>query len=173
MRKKLIKKLERAGKLRKQKVGFVQIEALLRQAILDLQEAKKVSHLAERATYLLAYMAMLKAGRALLLLEGYIPADGAQHKTVVEITSVILGDKYRGLTEQFETMRRKRNELTYEAGALISLSEAQAAFSDAISLIQNILNEVKAQNPQLVLNLGLDEGLIEGYNQKFLRLKKD
>ncbi len=155
---KLIKKLHREGKIRKQKVGFVQIEALLRQAMSDLEEARKIFHLAGRATYLMAYMAMLKAGRALLLLKGYIPDDGAQHKTVVEITSVILGDRYRNLTGQFESMRRKRNEMTYEAGVLISLSEAQAAFFDAIALVQEILKEVKTQNPQLKLNLGLNEG---------------
>ena len=51
---KLIGKLEKAGKIRKQRVGFVQIEALLKEAILDLEEAKKIAHLAERATYLLA-----------------------------------------------------------------------------------------------------------------------
>ena len=154
---KLIKKLHREGKIRKQKVGFVQIEALLRQAMSDLEEARKISHLAGRATYLMAYMAMLKAGRALLLLKGYIPDDGAQHKTVVEITSAILGDRYRNLTGQFESMRRKRNEMTYEAGVLISLSEAQAAFSDAFALVQEILKEVKTQNPQLKLKLGLNE----------------
>jgi hypothetical protein len=65
---KLIKRLESEGKVRKQKAGVVQVEALLRQAVLDLKEAKKISDIAERATYLLAYMAMLKAGRALLLL---------------------------------------------------------------------------------------------------------
>lgn len=65
---KLIKKLETEGKIRKQKAGFVQIEALLKEAILDLKEAEKIVHLAERATYLLAYNAMLKAGRALMLL---------------------------------------------------------------------------------------------------------
>ena len=102
-------------------------------------------------------MAMLKAGRALLLLKGYLPADGAQHKTVVEITSAILGDNYKKLTGQFESMRRKRNEMTYEAGVLISLSEAKVAFSDAIALVQEILREVKTQNPQLKLNLGLNE----------------
>jgi len=122
---KLIKKLEKAGKLRKQKVGFVQIEALLKEAVLDLEESKKIAHLAERATYLLAYNAMLKAGRALMLLKGYVPDDGAQHKTVVEMTSAILGDSYRDLTEKFETMRRKRNEMTYESGTLLSRSEAQ------------------------------------------------
>ena len=154
---KLIKKLERAGKIRKQRAGFVQIEALLKEAVLDLEEAKKIAHLAERATYLLAYNAMLKAGRALLLLKGYVPDDGAQHKTVVEMTSAILGDPYRELTEKFETMRRKRNEMTYESGTLLSKSEAQKAFSDAISLVKKILAEVKSQDPQLKLKFDLND----------------
>ena len=151
----LIKKLEKEGRLRKQKVGNIQIEALLRQAIFDLAEAQKISSLAERATYLLAYMAMLKAGRALLLLKGYMPIDGAQHKTVVEVTEAVLGEKYRHLTIQFETMRRKRNEMTYEAGALLSMSESQKAFADAIDLIKGIFKLAKAQNPQMELKFDL------------------
>jgi uncharacterized protein (UPF0332 family) len=154
---KLARRLEKAGKIRKQKAGFVQIEALLKEAILDLEEAHKIAHLAERATYLLAYNAMLKAGRALMLMRGFVPDGGAQHKTVVEMTSAILGEHYRTLTDQFETMRRKRNEMTYEAGALLSKSEAQRAFSDAIMLMKKILAETKAQNPQLELKFDLQE----------------
>lgn len=154
---KLTKKLEKAGKIRKQKAGFVQIEALLKEAVLGLEEAKKIAHLAERATYLLAYNAMLKAGRALMLLKGYVPDDGAQHKTVVEMTSAILSDPYRELTEKFETVRRKRNEMTYESGTLLSKSEAQKAFSDAITLVKKIFTEAKAQNPQLELKFQLNE----------------
>lgn len=154
---KLIDKLEKEGRIRRQKAGFVQIEGLLKQAVLDLKEAEKITHIAERATYLLAYMAMLKAGRALLLLKGYIPTDGAQHKTVVEMTSAVLGEKYRKLAEQFERMRRKRNEMTYEAGALLSKSEAKEAFSDAILLVQDILTEVKLKNPQLELNFDITD----------------
>ena len=150
---KLIKKLEREGKVRKQKAGLVQVEALLKEALLDLEEVRRISSVAERATYLLAYNGMLKAGRALLLLSGYVPDDGAQHKTIVEMTAAILGAKYRSLTDQFETMRRKRNDLTYEAGTLLSRSEAQRAFSDAIELVKRILAEVKARNPQLDLKL--------------------
>ena len=129
----------------------------MKEAVLDLEEAKKIAHLAERATYLLAYNAMLKAGRALMLLKGYVPDDGAQHKTVVEMTSAILGDLYRELTEKFETMRRKRNEMTYESGTLLSMSEAQKAFSDAIALVKKIFTEAKAQNPQLELKFQLNE----------------
>jgi hypothetical protein len=36
---KLIRKLEKAGKIKKQKAGIVQIEALLKEAMLDLEEA--------------------------------------------------------------------------------------------------------------------------------------
>jgi uncharacterized protein (UPF0332 family) len=129
---KLIKKYKSLGRIKKQKVGVIQVEALLRQAVLDLDEAKKILSLAERASYLSAYMAMLKAGRALLLFKGYRPDDGAQHKTVVELTGAILGEEFRNLTSQFETMRRKRNDMTYEAGVLLSKTEAREALNDAI-----------------------------------------
>lgn len=152
---KLLKKLEAQGKIRKQKAGFVQIEGLLKEAILDLEEAEKILHLAERATYILAYNAMLKAGRAIMLLQGYAPADGAQHKTVVEMTGAILGNRYKDLMEQFETMRRKRHEMTYEAGTLLSKSEAQKAFSDAVAIVRKIMADVKAQNPQMELKFEL------------------
>lgn len=90
---------------------------------------------------------MLKAGRGLLLLNGYRPDDGAPHRTVVEMTGIILGKKYADLAEHFETMRRKRNDLTYEAGTLLSDTEAKQAFSDALSLVKGILKEVKLKNP--------------------------
>jgi uncharacterized protein (UPF0332 family) len=151
------KRFEKAGKIRKQKAGIVQIEALLKEAILDLEEARRIVNIAERATYLLAYNAMLKAGRALMLFQGYVPDDGAQHKTVVGMTSAILGDQYKNLSVQFETMRRKRNEMTYETAALLSMSEAQKAFSDAISLVKRILTEVKSKNPQLELKFNLND----------------
>jgi uncharacterized protein (UPF0332 family) len=147
----IIKKLEQEGKIAKQAAGIIQIEALLRESIIDLNEAKKTVRLSDRATYMLAYNAMLKAGRALLLTKGYRPVDGAQHKTVVEMTGALLGKNYVDLIGHFETMRRKRNEMTYEAGALLSSSEAEQAFSDAITLVKKILAEVKARNPQMEL----------------------
>jgi uncharacterized protein (UPF0332 family) len=152
----LINKFLREGRLRKQEAGFVQIESLLKEAIADLKEAKKIASIAERATYIMAYMAMLKAGRALLLMNGYVPDDGAQHKTVVEITGDILGKKYEELIQHYETMRRKRNEMTYEAGTLLSKAESEQSFKDAIDLVRTILAKVKAKNPQLELNIKLD-----------------
>jgi len=62
-----------------------------------------------------------------------------------------LGNDYVNLINHFETMRRKRNEMTYEAGALLSPSEAEQALSDAITLVKKILTEAKSRNPQLEL----------------------
>ena len=146
---KLIRRLEREGKIRKKETEFIQVEALLKEAILDLDEAKRISKIAERATFLLAYNAMLKAGRALMMLKGYLPANGGQHKTVVDMTGATLGDKFQNLCGQFERMRRKRNELTYEAGIAMSKTETKRAFSDAQALVKKILDELKSQNPQL------------------------
>lgn len=156
MLKRLIEKFQKEGRIKRQKVGLVQLEALLKEAMLDLKEAKKVLHIGDRATYLLAYMAMLKAGRALLFLHGYVPSDGAQHKTVVELSSEMLGAKYKGLTDQFENMRRKRNDITYEAGVLLSGAEAEQAFGDAMSLVREVLGKVKSLNPQLEIEFNLD-----------------
>ena len=92
-----------------------------------------------------------------MLLQGFVPDNGSQHKTVVEMTSAILGDRYEGITGHFETIRRKRNEMTYESGTLLSKSEAQKAFSDAIVLVEKIFAEVKSQNPQVELKFQLKE----------------
>ncbi|MBU1863124.1 MAG: hypothetical protein KKH94_05640, partial [Candidatus Omnitrophica bacterium] len=62
------------GKLKKEAAALGQIEGLLREAVIDLDEAQKTQEIAaHRATFFLAYMAMLRAGRALLLLNGYRP----------------------------------------------------------------------------------------------------
>lgn len=147
----LIRKLKLEGKLRDEKVGFIQIEGLLQDALKDVREAKAVIKIGERSPFILAYQSMLKAGRAFLFLYKFRPADGAQHKTVVQVCEAILGKPFKSLAEQFETMRRKRNELTYEYGALLSHSEIEAALHDAEEWIQVIFKKVKEKNPQFEL----------------------
>jgi hypothetical protein len=48
-------------------------------------------------------------------------------------------------------MRRRRNELTYEAGILISGTDSQKAFADARQLVKEVMEMVKSKNPQLEL----------------------
>jgi uncharacterized protein (UPF0332 family) len=101
----MIRRLEREGKIARQASGMSQVETLLKEAGMDLADAKKTLHLADRATYILAYNAMLKAGRAFLLMKGYRPADGGQHKTVVETTGFFLGSAYTDLINHFTAVQ--------------------------------------------------------------------
>jgi len=149
----LIKKLKAEGKLRDHQGEFVQIEGLLQDALKDVKEAKAVIRIGERAPFLLAYQAMLKAGRALLFLENLRPADGAQHRTVVQVCEVILGKSFKDLAYQFENMRRKRNQLIYEYGGLLSSSEIESALDDANDWIRAVARKVKEKNPQFELPL--------------------
>jgi len=144
---------EKQGKVRKVDAGFVQVEKMLSEAIVDLHDAKKIVNIVDRPAYIAAYNAMLKAGRALLLMHGYIPDDGAQHKTVVEICGKLLGKKYADLAQEFETMRRKRNDMTYEGNILLERSEVPKALDHAIKLLKKVLEEAKKRNPQLSLDI--------------------
>ena len=51
----LIKKLKTGGKLCEEKIGFVQIEGLLKDALKDIQEAELTIKIGERGPFLLAY----------------------------------------------------------------------------------------------------------------------
>lgn len=146
-----IEKLRGEGKLRDQKAAFVQIEGLLGDALKDIAEAKAVIGVGERACFILAYQAMLKAGRALLFLNGLRPADGAQHMTVIQVCESLLGPSFKSLAQQFESMRRIRNKITYEYGALLAHSEVERALDDAEKWIRAIGGKVKDKNPQFEL----------------------
>ena len=89
----------------------------------------------------------------MMLMEGYVPDDGGQHKTVIEVSGLILGEQFKISVRKFDNMRRKRNELTYEAGVLLSERDAENALNEAQALISGIFKKVKKRNPQFELEL--------------------
>lgn len=95
----------------------------------------------------------LKAGRSLLFLNHLRPADGAQHITVIQVCECFLGVSFKSLAQQFESMRRIRNQITYEYGALLAHSEVEKALNDAEKWIRAIAGKVKEKNPQFELPL--------------------
>lgn len=95
------------GLIKKQHVNYDQIEKQIARAEKDLQTFKLLIEDDPEWTSSVAYQAMLRAGRALLFSYGFLPADGQQHKTVVEITGRILGDKYDLLVKKFNKLRKK------------------------------------------------------------------
>jgi uncharacterized protein (UPF0332 family) len=70
------------GLIQKQKSSITDVERLLIRSIKDLKTARANLKIDEGIAYTVAYLAMLRAGRAFMLLKGFRPSDGYQHKTV-------------------------------------------------------------------------------------------
>jgi hypothetical protein len=136
------------GLLKRQKVDFRQIEKQIICSKKDLLFAKETLPKQPNWAATIAYHAILRAGRALIFSRGYLPADGAQHKTVVEITGKILGPSYSALIRKFEKMRRNRNFFFYDADISGSLTEGESALQTARELAGLIEDLIKKENPQ-------------------------
>jgi len=146
--KKFIDEYLNKGLLKRQKSNFGMIEKLVLRAHKDLKTAKAILNIDEGIAYTIAYVAMLHAGRALMLLKGLRPADGSQHKTVVEFMGYLLGKEFKAIVERFDKMRKKRNIFTYEVRISISKIEAENALSTAMKFVNLIEDIIKKENPQ-------------------------
>jgi len=136
------------GLLKKQKPSFSAVGKLITRSAKDLKTAKANLTIDEGISYSVAYLAMLRAGRAYMLLKGFRPADGFQHKTVVEFMSYVLPEEYKNMVERFDRMRRKRNIFTYEIDITISRTEANSAFDVAAKFVDLIKDTIKESSPQ-------------------------
>ena len=108
------------GLIKKQKSDFRSAKKLILRAKKDIKTARANLEIDEGIAYTVAYLAMLRAGRALMFLKGFRPADRYQHKTVVEFMSQFLGTEFKPIVERFDKMRRKRNIFTYDVDISIS-----------------------------------------------------
>lgn len=136
------------GFLKKQHPNERQISYQLHRADLDLKTAQKIINADPEWAITVAYHAMLRSGRALLFAHGYLPADGAQHKTVVELTGKIFGSSYKDLITQFERLRRKRNMFFYESFESASATEARNALKTAATILAEVRKAVEIISKQ-------------------------
>ena len=145
---KFIREYLSKGFLKRQKSVLGAVEKLLVRSAKDLKTAKANLKIDEGIAYTVAYLAMLRAGRALMFLKGFRPSDGYQHRTVVEFVHQVLGKEYGAIIEKFDRMRRKRNIFTYEIDITISHTEAVNALRTAENFVDLIIEAVKKENPQ-------------------------
>ena len=134
------------GLLQKQSADLLAVEKLVVRAMKDLKTAQANLSIDEGIAYTVAYLAMLRGGRAYMLLKGFRPADSYQHKTVVEFMGQCLGDEYKHMIDRFDRMRRKRNIFTYEVDITISQTEANNALDTASSFVELIKDLLRKQD---------------------------
>jgi uncharacterized protein (UPF0332 family) len=143
--------LEKNGLVGKIVINLDQVAKNLSRSLKDLNTAKANLTIDEEWAYAIAYHAMLRAGRALLLYEGYRPKGKDMHKTVISAAKETLGEGFSTLINDFDRMRRKRHEFIYEPGRPIPTNEAEAAFNNAKELVNKIINIIQAESPQMKL----------------------
>lgn len=148
------KELENTGLIRETKINFKQIYNFLSRSRQDLKTAKSNLTIDEAWSYAIAYHAMLRAGRSLMMSFGYRPLGKDQHATVVRFTSVVFGNKTKNLIHNFDRMRRKRHNFIYEPNRPIPRQEAEQAIADAEALVKQIWIIVKNTDPQKNLKEG-------------------
>ncbi|MDD5736906.1 MAG: HEPN domain-containing protein [Candidatus Omnitrophica bacterium] len=134
------------GLLKKQKPDTRAVEKMIIRAQKDLKAAKANLKIDEEISYTVSYTAMLHAARAFILLKGYRPTDGYQHKTAVEFMSEYLGDEHKRVIEHFDRMRRNRNTFTYEVSLSISMTEAENAVTTAGEFVELVGGRIHHAN---------------------------
>lgn len=142
------RELEEQQLIEKVDANLARAIEILRKSRKDLFTARSNLSIDEEWSYTIAYHAMLRAGRALMLSEGYRPKGRDQHKTVVIFTGQVLGEKFRRLTNNFDRMRRKRHDFIYEPEKPIARQEAEQAIADAQRLLDSIVAYLRRKNPQ-------------------------
>lgn len=138
----------RKGLVKEQRPSFDQIEQQIVRAEKDLKTFGLVLGSDPEWACTIAYQAMLRMGRALMFSRGYLPADGQQHRTVVEITGKLLGEKFDLLIRYFDRMRRNRNVFFYDSLDTNNEAQARKAFETAWALLKVVKDMVRKHNPQ-------------------------
>lgn len=137
------------GLIKKQKINFSHIEALLLRAQKDIITAEANLKIDEEVTYNYAYLAMLRCGRSIVFMKEYRSVDGQQHKTIIELSGEILGEEFKSIVKKFDRMRRKRNQFTYDPFLPVSKIEAENALKTAEEFVKIVLKLIQKENPQL------------------------
>jgi len=136
------------GLLKKVSPNFIQIASQLERAHRDIGTAKKIQMEDPLWATTIIYQALMRAGRALLFSFGFLPIDGAQHKTTVDCAGLILGAEYKGTVLKFNKMRKERNTFFYDSEGFDNEEDVEVALSVASKLLEEFQRIIDNNNPQ-------------------------
>lgn len=128
--------------IKKQNADLGQIKTQLKRARKDLLTAEAVVTIDLTWSFAIAYHAMMRAGRALMFSQGYLPTTKSSHKTIMEFTRLSLGDEFQDLLLRFNRMRRKRHDFIYDSQNQTTISEVKSALRTAKELIEKVASLV-------------------------------
>ncbi len=147
----LLNDLVRAGKLKKQSTDSEYLNSMIDSAKRNYDAAVLVSGKIDEAAFKLIYDALLQIGRVILLINGYRPDDGEQHKTTFLVAGHILGKEYQDLINKIQRFRIKRNDCIYDAKGLVTRAETESIFKTFKEFWAKARVYLEVKNPQLKL----------------------
>ncbi len=145
------KDFKERGLIEENPPDFKQIANLQARALKDLTTAGAVLNEDPEWAYTIAYQAMMRAAKALILSEGHRPKGREQQRTIVQLISVILGKGLRTLAVKFDRIRRKGQWFIEDPEKPISKYEVEEAMKDAKEFIEKVIEIARERNPQLSL----------------------
>ncbi len=143
--------LRERGLVEEIRPDFREISTLLARSVKDLSTARANVSIDKEWAYTIAYQAMLRAAKAIVMAEGWRPKGRDQAKTLVLLVREILGEDARPLVNGFDRMRRKRQDFMEESETPIPRYEVEGALKDAQAFIERITDQAREKNPQLGL----------------------
>jgi len=148
----LLKKLLKEGKIKKQSTDIAFLNASLDAAKHNFQAAEFNFKSGYWDTaFKSAYDGLLQISRVVLLLNGYRPDDGEQHKTTFQAAGAILGKEFSELIDKIDRCRIKRNNIIYQPMAPISQTEARNILQYVYKYWRRVKVYLKNKNKQLEL----------------------
>jgi len=134
--------------IKKEKPDFKQIGLQIKRANKDLKTAEANLLIDLTWAFTIAYHAMMRASKALIYSKGYLPTAKKSHKTIIELTKLILGNEYENLIGHFSRMRRRRHDFIYDSKNHITPHEAKTSIETAKKLIDEIVVLIRKENPE-------------------------
>ena len=147
----MLERLSKEGKLKPQKADIDYLNALLDAARRNFEAALVIRGRVDEAAFKLFYDGLLQISRVVVLLKGYRPDDGEQHKTTFFAAGEILGPEYEDLIRKMQRLRIKRNICIYDPKDLIGKSETDAIHKTAKKFWSMVRIYLEKANPQLKL----------------------
>ncbi len=141
--------LRERGLVEEVRPDFRQVSMLLAQAAKDMATARANLSIDKEWAYIIAYQAMLRATKALVMAEGWRVKGREQARTFVMLIGELLGEEGRALVNRFDRMRRKRQDFMEEPQTPIPRYEVEGALKDAQALIERCVELAREKNPQL------------------------
>ncbi len=148
----LLNKLIKEGKIKKQDTDVNYLNGLLNSAQGNFSSAKyNLNGNFYDTAFKSTYDGLLQISRTILLLNGYRPDDGEQHKTTFLVAGTILGKELEELIGRIDRYRIKRNRAIYQPITFISRKESEDILKTAKEYWHSAKRYLKEKNLQLEL----------------------